>query len=34
MVCVESANAAEDVVTVTPGDEHHLWVRYQVEALG
>jgi len=34
MVCVESANAADDVVTVAPGDEHHLWVRYQVEALG
>jgi len=33
MVCVETANAADDVVTITPGDEHHLWTRYQVEAL-
>lgn len=31
MVCVESANAAEDVVTVPPGGEHRLWVRYSVE---
>ena len=28
MVCVENANAAEDVVTLAPGAEHHLWVRY------
>ena len=34
MVCVESANAAEDTVTIAPGGEHHLWVRYQVEKLG
>lgn len=33
MVCVESANAAEDVVTVPPGGEHRLWVRYSVEGL-
>lgn len=32
MVCVESANAADDVVTVAPGNEHRLWVRYSVEA--
>lgn len=33
MVCVESANAADDVVVVSPGGEHRLWVRYSVEAL-
>ena len=32
MVCVESANAADDVVTIPPGGEHRLWVRYSVEA--
>jgi D-hexose-6-phosphate mutarotase len=31
MVCVESANAAEDVVEVAPGGRHQLWVRYSVE---
>lgn len=31
MVCVESTNAAGDVVTLKPGAEHHLWVRYSVE---
>lgn len=31
MVCVESANAADDIVTILPGEEHHLWVRYSVE---
>jgi D-hexose-6-phosphate mutarotase len=31
MVCVESANAAENVVTLVPGAEHRLWVRYSVE---
>jgi D-hexose-6-phosphate mutarotase len=31
MVCVESTNAADDVVTIAPGDEHRLWVSYQVE---
>jgi glucose-6-phosphate 1-epimerase len=31
MVCVESANAADDVVTVAPGASHRLWVRYSVE---
>ncbi|ATX82093.1 glucose-6-phosphate 1-epimerase [Mariprofundus ferrinatatus] len=31
MVCVESANAAEDVVKLAPGDSHRLWVRYSVE---
>jgi D-hexose-6-phosphate mutarotase len=33
MVCVESANAADDVVTIPPGGAHHLWVRYSVEPL-
>jgi glucose-6-phosphate 1-epimerase len=33
MVCVESANAADNVVTMVPGAEHRLWVRYAVEAL-
>jgi len=34
MVCVESTNAAEDVVEVPAGGEHRLWVRYSVETLG
>ena len=33
MVCVESANAADDVVTIAPGDEHHLRVSYRLESL-
>lgn len=33
MVCVESANAPDDTVTVAPGGEHRLWVRYGVERL-
>ena len=33
MVCVESANAEDDRVTLAPGEEHRLWVRYSVEAL-
>jgi glucose-6-phosphate 1-epimerase len=33
MVCVESANAAEDVVTIAPGAEHRLSVTYHVESL-
>lgn len=33
MLCVESANAASDVVTVAPQQEHHLWVRYSVEVI-
>ena len=32
MLCVESANAADDVVSIAPGAEHHLWVRYSLEA--
>ncbi|MEK6748005.1 MAG: D-hexose-6-phosphate mutarotase [Pseudomonadota bacterium] len=31
MVCVESTNAAADVVNIAPGGEHRLWVRYSVE---
>jgi len=34
MVCVESANVADDVVTIASGDEHHLWARYSIERLG
>ena len=33
MLCVETANAADDVVKIGPGGEHHLWMRYSVEAL-
>lgn len=33
MVCVETANAADNVVTVAPGEEHHMWVRYSLEPL-
>lgn len=33
MVCVESANAADNLVTVAPGGEHRLAVSYGVEAL-
>ncbi|MBI1424197.1 MAG: D-hexose-6-phosphate mutarotase [Gammaproteobacteria bacterium] len=31
MVCVESGNAAENTVTIAPGEEHLLWVSYRVE---
>ena len=34
MVCVESTNAADDVVQVAAGGEHRLWARYSVEPLG
>ena len=30
MLCVESANAAEDVVTIEPNKAHHLWVQYEI----
>jgi glucose-6-phosphate 1-epimerase len=33
MVCVESANAADDVVSLAPGAEHSLRVEYSLEAL-
>lgn len=31
MLCVESANAANNIVTIEPGAEHRLMVRYHVE---
>jgi glucose-6-phosphate 1-epimerase len=31
MVCVESANAVDDVVQVSPGETHSLWMRYSIE---
>ena len=31
MLCVESGNAADNVLTIMPGAEHRLWVRYRVE---
>lgn len=34
MVCVESTNAADDVVTLAPGDEHRLTVTYRLEKGG
>jgi dihydroxy-acid dehydratase len=33
MVCVESANAMDNVVTVAPGETHTLAVTYSAEAL-
>lgn len=33
MLCVESANAAHNVVTVTPGSTHALSVEYRAEAM-
>ena len=33
MVCVESANAKDNLITVGPGGEHSLTVEYAVEAL-
>ena len=31
MVCVESGNAAENIVALAPGESHSLWVSYRVE---
>lgn len=31
MVCVENANAADDVVAIEPGDVHHLWASFSIE---
>lgn len=31
MLCVESSNAAEDVITIEPGKVHQLWVQYEVQ---
>jgi D-hexose-6-phosphate mutarotase len=33
MICVESGNAAQDVVTIEPNKKHTLFVRYEIEAL-
>jgi D-hexose-6-phosphate mutarotase len=33
MLCVESCNAAEDVVDIPPGKAHHLLVQYSIEPL-
>ncbi len=33
MLCVESCNAADDVVTIEAGKAHHLWVQYEVQKL-
>jgi glucose-6-phosphate 1-epimerase len=33
MVCVESANALDNAVTIAPGGEHVLTVRYSIEPL-
>jgi dihydroxy-acid dehydratase len=33
MVCVESANAMDNVVTVAPGETHTLTVSYSAEPL-
>lgn len=33
MLCVESCNAADDVVTIDAGKVHHLWVQYEVQKL-
>jgi len=33
MLCVESSNAAEDVVSIEPGKLHHLWVQYGVQSI-
>ena len=31
MLCVESSNAADDVVVIEPGHQHQLWVKYEVQ---
>ena len=33
MVCVESANAADNLVAIAPGDEHRLQVSYRIGPL-
>ena len=33
MLCVESSNASEDVVTIPAGKAHQLWVQYEVNQL-
>ncbi len=32
MLCVESSNAAKDIVTIEPGKVHQLWVQYGVQS--
>jgi D-hexose-6-phosphate mutarotase len=32
MLCVESANAGGDAVSIKPGETHTMWVKYSVEA--
>lgn len=32
MLCVESCNTADDVVTIEPGKVHQLWVQYEVQS--
>ena len=31
MLCVESANVADDAVVIPPGEAHTLWVQYEVQ---
>lgn len=31
MLCIETANAAEDVVSIDPGKAHQLWAQYEVQ---
>lgn len=31
MLCLESANVADDSITLPPGGEHRLWVRYSIQ---
>ena len=31
MLCVESGNAADNLVDIAPGEQHRLWVSYRVE---
>ena len=31
MLCVESGNAADNLVAIAPGEQHRLWVSYRVE---
>jgi hypothetical protein len=33
MVCVESGNAFDNIVTIKPGETHRLSVEFSVEAL-
>ncbi len=33
MLCVESSNAADDVVRIEPGKAHQLWVQYEVQGI-